>query len=315
MLPGRLNRIVALAGLTNVCIAVVRTGVPAPVVPWCGFVLYDERDPGFEPLVTAETAWPRADTRSTMDSDPARLRQRIDEATGRLAATAAALTDDQAREPSLLPGWSRGHVLTHIARNADGLRNLLIWARTGVVTPQYPNREAREAGIVAGAGRPAAALAQDVERSAAAFSAEAARVPDSAWDVPVHGINGPDHPGWFTLARRLTEVEIHHVDLRAGYAPGDWPEPFVAEQLERVTGSFTVRADVPRCVIEVDGTGQRFAIGPASAEHDGDVVTVTGPGCWVLAWLTGRDPGTALSASGGPGGDDSGLPPRLPAWG
>jgi maleylpyruvate isomerase len=25
------------------------------------------------------------------------------------------------RAPSLLPGWTRGHVLSHIARNADGI--------------------------------------------------------------------------------------------------------------------------------------------------------------------------------------------------
>ena len=87
-----------------------------------------------------------------MDSEPGRLQERIGEATTRLTITAAGLTDSQAREPSQLPGWTRGHVLTHIARNADGLRNLLIWARTGVVTPQYPDLEAREAGIAAGAG-------------------------------------------------------------------------------------------------------------------------------------------------------------------
>jgi hypothetical protein len=75
-----------------------------------------------------------------MDSDPGSLRERIEAATGLLNATAAAMTDDQARERSLLPGWSRGHVLTHLARNADGLRNLLIWARTGVETPQCPSR-------------------------------------------------------------------------------------------------------------------------------------------------------------------------------
>src|SRR5256714_5797907 len=131
---------------------------------------------------------------------------RLAAATGRLLATATALSDAQAREPSLLPGWTRGHVLTHIARNADGLRNLLVWARTGVVTPQYPNPQAREAGIAAGARRPAGALAEDVEQSAAAFAAEAARVPARAREVPVHGINGPDHPAWFTLFRRLTEV-------------------------------------------------------------------------------------------------------------
>ena len=60
---------------------------------------------------------------------------RIAAATERLLATADALTGDQVREPSLLPGWTRGHVLTHVARNADGLRNLLIWARTGTEIP------------------------------------------------------------------------------------------------------------------------------------------------------------------------------------
>jgi len=71
-----------------------------------------------------------------VDSDPERLRERIDEATGRLTADVCGLTDEQAREQSLLAGWSRGHVLTHLARNADGLGNLLAWPRTGVRTPQ-----------------------------------------------------------------------------------------------------------------------------------------------------------------------------------
>ena len=257
-----------------------------------------------------------------MDSDPDRLRARIDAATRRLAATAAGLTDAQAREPSRLPGWSRGHVLTHLARNADGLRNLLIWARTGVETPQYPSREAREAGIAAGAGRAAAVLAEDVEQSAAAFAAEAATLPAGAWEAPVRGMNGPEHPAWFTLVRRLGEVEIHHVDLGAGYAPPDWPAPFVGDQLERAAWLFAGRDDVPACVIEVAGTGQRFELGPASAGRATGAVTVAGPGCWVLAWLTGRDAGTALSVSGGPAGTGQepadghgGLPPKLPTWG
>src|SRR5260370_71465 len=45
----------------------------------------------------------------------------------RLIAAAGPLTGAQVREPSPLPGWARGHVLTHLARNPDGLRNLLIW--------------------------------------------------------------------------------------------------------------------------------------------------------------------------------------------
>src|SRR4029077_7205201 len=159
---------------------------------------------------------------------------RLAAATTRLLATATALSDAQAREPSLLPGWSRGHVLTHLARNADGLGNLLRWARTGTETPMYASAESRSADIEAGAGRPAAELAPDIRESAAAFAAEAAGVPDDAWAVQVRALNGPPFPALRVLERRLSEVEIHHVDLALAYSPGDWPEDFIAEALPRV---------------------------------------------------------------------------------
>ncbi len=95
------------------------------------------------------------------------------------------MSDDQAREPSLLPGWSRGHLLTHIARNADSLRNLLIWARTGVETPQYPSGEARDEGIAAGASQPASELSEDVDASAEQLAAEAARLNGTNWAAEV----------------------------------------------------------------------------------------------------------------------------------
>src|SRR5580704_17394201 len=93
------------------------------------------------------------------------LSPRLAVATRALAATTANISEAQAREPSLLPGWTRGHVLIHIARNADSLRNLLIWAGTGVETPQYSSLEEREAGITAGADKPAADLRADIAES------------------------------------------------------------------------------------------------------------------------------------------------------
>src|ERR1700740_1674526 len=129
-----------------------------------------------------------------MDSDPGRLRERVGKATGRLTTEAAGLTDGQVRERSRLPGWSRGHVLTHLARNADGLRNLLIWARTGVVTPQYPSFEARNEEIEGGAGRPARELVVDFAGSATAFEAETARLHDGDWAAEVRGMGGAAHP-------------------------------------------------------------------------------------------------------------------------
>ena len=187
---------------------------------------------------------------------------RLAAATTRMLATATALSDTQAREPSLLPGWSRGHVLTHIARNADGLGNLLRWARTGTETPMYASAESRNADIGAGAGRPAADLATDVRESAAAFAAEAAEVPNDAWAVQVRALNGPPLPAIGVLDRRLSEVEIHHVDLAAGYSPGDWPEDFIAEALPRVAESFAERQDTPHCLVRPDEMASLTGKGP-----------------------------------------------------
>src|SRR5919206_1227017 len=82
---------------------------------------------------------------------------------GRVVSTLSGLTDTAARRPSLLPGWTVGHVATHLARNADSHVRLLEAARRGEVADQYPGGAAqREAEIEAGAGRPAAELVADV---------------------------------------------------------------------------------------------------------------------------------------------------------
>ncbi len=76
------------------------------------------------------------------------------------------LTDDRARSPSLLDGWTVGHVLTHIARNADGFTGILAAAERGEIADQYEGGvEGRGAGIEAGAGRPAVQQVADVRRT------------------------------------------------------------------------------------------------------------------------------------------------------
>jgi maleylpyruvate isomerase len=247
----------------------------------------------------------------TLDLDPtdpaaaaAQLSALVGTATERLRQSAATISDQQAREPSRLPGWTRGHVLTHIARNADSLRNLLIWARTSVVTPQYGSPEAREQGIAAGAGRSAAELRADLEGSAAALSAEAASLGDADWAAEVQGMHGAGHPAWFTLWRRLTEVEIHHVDLDAGYRPDDWPEAFAVTCLEQVAGNFA-EPDVPAVLLRSSDSGQVLAIGPTGATQ---AVEINGPARALLAWLTGRGNGAGLTAQ------PAGPLPVLPSW-
>jgi maleylpyruvate isomerase len=232
------------------------------------------------------------------------LSQRVDVASARVLATAAGISDQQVREPSPLPGWSRGHVLTHLARNADGLRNLLIWARTGVVTPQYPSFQVRNEEIEAGAGRQARELVVDFADSATAFSAEAARLGDADWAAEVRGARGPAHPAWYTLWRRLSELEIHHVDLDAGYRPADWPADFARDCLQKVTPSFS-GPDSPAALLRAADDGGEHRIGPPEREP---AITITGPSRALLAWLLGRSDGGGLTAT--PAGP---LPP-VPPW-
>ena len=242
-----------------------------------------------------------------MDQEVSQQLELVAEAPDRLLATVGALDDAQSREPSLLPGWTRGHVLTHIARNADGLANLLRWARTGIETPMYTSAEARTADIEAGAGRVMADLASDVRESAAAFAAEAASMPDGAWAEQVRALQGPVFPAYIVLERRRSEVEIHHVDLAAGYRPGDWPQDFVADALPGVAGSFAGRADTPSCLVWPEGSPESFRIGPDLPGPPS--VRVHGQPAELLAWLLGRDDGSGLQVPGG-----LATPPALPAW-
>jgi maleylpyruvate isomerase len=168
------------------------------------------------------------------------LTDQIDDATTHLLETATRLTDNQVREPSLLPGWSRGHVLTHIARSGDVSRGLLDGARTGVPGTGYAGARAREDAIAAGAGRTAAELTADVRDSAAAWRAAALAMPAAGWDAPVT-LGDRQVKARYLVTQRLVEIELHHVDLGAGYQPSDWPTTF--NELELTEPMRGQRAD------------------------------------------------------------------------
>jgi maleylpyruvate isomerase len=204
------------------------------------------------------------------------------------------LSEAAVRAPSLLPGWSRGHVLTHLARNADGGRHLLVWARTGVETPEYPSTAAREEQIEAGAGRGAEALVADLRESAGRFAVEYRRMTTEAWSRTVRWTAGQERPAARAADSRLTEVLVHHVDLDAGYTPARWPADFVEAMLGRVVASFGARVGAPAMRLRATDTETSYAIGP-----DGPAPVIEGPGSTLLAWLMGRAPGTDLSVRDG----------------
>lgn len=239
--------------------------------------------------------------------DPTASMAEVEAATARLIASANKLSDADLREPSPLPKWTRGHVLTHVARNADALRNLLTWAATGVRTPMYASPEARHDDINAGAGRPAAEQVADVADSAARFAQAAAEVPDANWSATVEMRGGLQIPAWEIFIRRLNEVEIHHVDLDAGYSPAHWPAEWVSRALSNIVDGLASREDYPKLVLHAEDTDRELPVRPQAS---GDAIVVGGPEPALMAWLTGRSSGDGLTVQ------PHGTPlPALPKWG
>ncbi len=213
-------------------------------------------------------------------------------ATGDLVASIGGLSDADARGPSLLPGWTRGHVLTHLARNADGGTRLLGWARTGVPSYEYESVAARAEAIEQGAGRQALVLLADVSAASAAFAEAAAVMPPDAWQHPVTWTTGQQSPAEHVVQSRLAEVLIHHVDLDVGFGPGHWPPWFVREMLTVAADSMNKRglAPLPALLCATD-TGHLCQIGGRTA----DAVQISGLEADLLAWLLGRSDGAHLS--------------------
>jgi maleylpyruvate isomerase len=165
----------------------------------------------------------------------------------RFEAALDGLTDTQAAEPSLLPGWTVGHLLSHVARNADShVRRAEAAARNEFVE-QYPGGlEGRAAEIEGGAGRSATELLADVHQSASDLDWAWERTPDTAWGVESRDASGTVRTLASLPSRRWQELEVHLIDLGRGPTHRDWPDDFVAAFLpaERVAVAARLPAGV-----------------------------------------------------------------------
>ncbi|HEV7523616.1 MAG TPA: maleylpyruvate isomerase family mycothiol-dependent enzyme [Acidimicrobiia bacterium] len=231
------------------------------------------------------------------------------------------LTDEQASAPSRLPGWTRAEVITHLARNADGIRGMVEAAARGDVVTMYPSAEARAEGIAAGRGAAPAVLRADLRGAHDRLIDAWLALPDDAWERTGRMAAGTRTMRDF-LWVRLREVEIHHVDLDVGYESSDWPVAFVDAALQEIFSSFPQRAAPTRLPVDIDYRvvttdhdrawrvelrGGEVNVAPDDGRAtDGEAI---GWGCDIAAWLYGRDPrGGGVLASG-----DVGVL-RLPRW-
>lgn len=234
------------------------------------------------------------------------LQRSLDEmavATDRLLSSVDRLSEADVRGPSLLPGWTRAHVLTHVARNADALGVLAHNARTGDDGPMYPGApDQRELDIEAGSGRGLGDLRLDLADSADRLMAAFADFSEDARSREVAMRSGATAYGWEIPRIRVREVELHHVDLDAGYTPDDWSPDFAARTLDQISPFFRDNRDCPVGVLAAtdgDGRWEVASSGP----------TLAGPRSALVGWLTGRTSGDGLVL------DPPGELPRAPRWG
>jgi maleylpyruvate isomerase len=225
-------------------------------------------------------------------------------ATDRLTAAVAELDNAGVRGPSLLPGWTRAHVISHLARNADALLNLLTWARTGVEHPMYTSRADRDAAIEEGSARGYLLLTEDLAAACQRFARAADDLPESAWSATLTHPSGAPLDAAAVPWLRTREVWVHLVDLDVGVGFDAVPNDLVEPLLEDAVGQLDGRPNVPALAVEAtlpDGRQRSWLV---SSNAGSGTSEVRGNGPDLLAWLTGRSAGAGLSGS----------LPALPPW-
>jgi maleylpyruvate isomerase len=198
-------------------------------------------------------------------------------------------SDADLREPSLLPGWTRAHVLSHVEQNADRTAATLAGALSGELIARYPDGPTgRSAAIEAGAVRSASELLAETKHSAERLERVLAAVNEAgAWDA----MTSENRRAWEWPVRRWQEVEIHRVDLAGAFTADQWSADFVTAHLAALCESAAERSAQPLHIEVGGGTsiapsldGTAWDVGAG----DGPRADVVAPDWALLAWLLGR---------------------------
>jgi maleylpyruvate isomerase len=204
-----------------------------------------------------------------VDAALRQLNGQLDQATQRLLDAARVLPEPDLRAPSLLPGWTRAHVLAHLARNADAMRGLLIGARAQQQRSAYASAQIRDDDIEISAAQASRELMTDLADSAMALRTMITQLPDEAWSFSVQMLDSEPFPAAGLLTRRLVEVELHHCDLGIGYDAAKWPasfaqadlpEPFRSQRQERLSYPPQHYQPPPARSAAAPGPGQQRAM-------------------------------------------------------
>ncbi|MFJ9173828.1 maleylpyruvate isomerase N-terminal domain-containing protein [Streptomyces sp. NPDC102360] len=147
----------------------------------------------------------------------------------------ADLDEEGFSAPSRLPGWTRSHLVAHVAANADALCNLVHWAATDEERPMYASPEERTAGIAKGPTLSADELRSWLTGSARRLAEDLDRLNHEQWQHEVLTAQGRAVPATELPWMRARETCVHAVDLGAGGVTfADLPHGFLAALTEEI---------------------------------------------------------------------------------
>lgn len=178
------------------------------------------------------------------------------------------LGNDALDAPSLVPGWTRRHVVAHVGLNARALTRLTEWAATGVETPMYASLAERDEEIAYGATQPARALRNLSEHAAVHLDVEWRDLPEDAWRAPVRTALGRTVPASETVWMRTREVWVHAVDLDNGASYRQFPPELVDALLADVARMWRTRSG-PGPVPVLEPTDRDGAAEGTAVRHGG----------------------------------------------
>lgn len=217
-------------------------------------------------------------------------------ATTRYLQALTLLDDQSVHRSSVLPGWSRAHVVAHLSRNADAFTGVLAAVAAGEPAAMYGSSEARDHDIEETVAR------QDLGGLVEDAITSVARLTEAFWsceadpDAPYRRVPGEEatFPLWTLGPRRRAEVEIHHADLDVGYEPSQWPTDFSTALVRQRHQELAALADdcpsMGLTATDVDGL---WTLGGGQGPEISGAVGDLG---W---WLVGRGGGRGLTCSPG----------------
>ncbi|HEY2696478.1 MAG TPA: maleylpyruvate isomerase family mycothiol-dependent enzyme [Pseudonocardiaceae bacterium] len=217
-----------------------------------------------------------------------------------LLAAVDNLTDDLLRAPSALPGWTKAHVVGHLARNAEALIRLANWAGTGVETPMYASRDQRAVEIEEAANLSGAVLRSEVATTARALDEAIATLDNGGWRATVRSALGRVVPATEIPWLRIREVWLHAIDLRAGVTVEDLPAGVIDLLLDDTTGILSGKDSCPAVLLTPSDRDRTWQLRGSR----GQPASITAPAAELAGWLTGRIPGGTIAAH----------LPQLPTW-